>query len=242
MQAEQRHIEGETCAACGKPVAGEFIQISVEDSGQGMDEATAGHIFDAYFTTKEEGKGTGIGLFTVQGIVHGNGGHITLDTKPGYGTRMRVLIPVKDGLQGSAEQASLEDELAVLSNRHLVVVDDELAVASYMQEMFRLHGANVRAFTSGNDALAYCQVNTTPVDLLITDLQMPGMSGIELTRELRDQGFKMAVLVCTGYEDILSREQMKSLNIFGELQKPIERQQMLAIIQRIFEQTEETIG
>jgi len=188
---------GDTGPAAVPP--GEYVELAVIDTGTGMSDEVRVHLFEPFFTTKEVGKGTGLGLATVYGIVQQSGGHIAVDTAPERGTAMRIYFP-----RATAQPADEPVEIAAPQPRvpvgqTILLVEDEDAVRAFAQRA--LEGAGYRVVTAANGiaATAIAESRGAPVDLLLTDIVMPGMSGGELAERLGERWPGLAVLYVSGY-------------------------------------------
>jgi len=183
---------------------GRYARIEVMDNGCGMDEETKARMFDPFFTTKERGKGTGLGLSSVYGIVKQSGGHILARSAPGRGTAFEVYFPMApeagEDVTGSIETAT---NRAVLARRgeNILVVEDEEAVRELVMEGLRRVGYRVLAASNALEAVSLLERHSRPIDLLLTDLMMPGMNGIDLARRLIPSHPGMKVLLMSGYSE-----------------------------------------
>lgn len=198
---------------------GSYLKLSVADNGTGMAPEVAERIFDPYFTTKPPGKGTGMGLSVVHGIVQSHGGHIRLSSELGIGTRFDVYLPEyqKDG---EAAEPPSPPRLPG-GTEHLLLVDDEAALVElYRQGLERL-GYQVTARTRSRNALDGFIRDPDGYDLLITDMTMPHMNGDELIAEVRRIRPDLPVILCTGYSARISEESAAELGINRFLMKPV---------------------
>jgi two-component system cell cycle sensor histidine kinase/response regulator CckA len=179
-----------------------LVMLRVSDTGQGMDEYTREHLFEPFFTTKPEGKGTGLGLSTVYGIVKQSGATITVDTAPGRGTSFRIYFPRTDAELSATEPRPLRQE----GSERLLLVEDDRSVRELAERMFRDRGYKVLATAEGKEALRAFAAAPDQIDLVITDLIMPGMSGRELAQALHQIRPDLKTLYVSGYtEDELIR-------------------------------------
>lgn len=180
---------------------GEFIRITVCDTGVGMDRETLAHAFEPFFTTKEPGKGTGLGLATVFGIVKQSSGHVTAESAPGAGTRICVWLPAPDATaepnppQSGAPRREIEGTATVL------VVEDEDPLRTLACRALRRRGYTVVEAADGIDALEQASAHAGAIDLLLTDLIMPRMGGRELARRMRRGQPDLPVLFMSGYDE-----------------------------------------
>jgi PAS domain S-box-containing protein len=178
---------------------GRYALLTVEDSGTGMDEATAGRIFEPFFTTKELGKGTGLGLSSVYGIVKQSGGHIWVDSEIGKGTRFTVCLPEVPAAPEVNERPAAPPSPA--GEGHVLVVEDQPEVRNLACRILRTGGYNVTAAANGDEALRLAESPDLAIDLLLTDIVMPGMTGPELAARLRAGRPGLKVLFMSGYSD-----------------------------------------
>ena len=179
---------------------GDYIALTVADTGVGMTEETKQHIFEPFFTTKEQGKGTGLGLSMVYGIVKQSGGEISIDSAPGQGTTFRILLPRSRTADGEAEPpapAVTPAAPAPTASRILLVEDDE-AVRSLVRRSLERMGMTVLTAPDGDSALQIAR-EIGEIDLLLTDITMPGMDGRELVRRLRAADPSIRALLMSGY-------------------------------------------
>jgi signal transduction histidine kinase len=185
----------------GEVKPGEYVQITVTDTGVGMDEATRARMFEPFFTTKPQGQGTGLGLSTVYGFVRQCGGHIDVMSTPGRGTSIELLLP-RAHAGSAAEPAAATSSLSergTPGRETVLVVEDEEAVRHFAVESLRRHGYEVLPSSSGEEALKVASTYEGTIDVLLTDVVMPGMKGPDLARRLRALRPGVRVLLMSGY-------------------------------------------
>jgi len=179
---------------------GAYVQLTVRDTGHGMDAETRSHLFEPFFTTKEKGKGTGLGLSTVYGIVRQSNGTIAVETVPGHGTVFKIYFPLvaedRPGTTGPGETAD-----PAHGRETILLVEDEPAVRGLVHETLRLHGYTVLEARHGIEALMTVAKHSGPIHLLLTDVVMPQMSGPEVAEKLRGLRPETKVLYMSGYPD-----------------------------------------
>ena len=176
---------------------GAYVLLAVSDNGVGMDRETLAHAFEPFFTTKEFGKGTGLGLATVYGVVAQNDGFLSAYSEPGQGTTLKIYLPRLLG--GAAGAGKAEETPVVLGGGSVLVVEDEVMVRRMTTAMLDALGFTVLAAGTWREAEALCTRNDTPIDLLLTDVVMPGLSGKELRDRIRRIRPRIKVLFMSGY-------------------------------------------
>jgi CheY-like chemotaxis protein len=179
---------------------GRYALLSVSDTGCGMSEEVKSHIFEPFFTTKPPGKGSGLGLATVYGIVKQSGGHVEVYSEVGVGTSVKVYLPAIE--EGSAMSGACGGSAPQRGRgERVLLVEDEPAVRRLAGLVLRSHGYEVLEASGGQEALRMVEGSRGPVDVLVTDVVMPGMSGRELSEKLRGRYAGLRVLFCSGYTD-----------------------------------------
>jgi signal transduction histidine kinase len=199
---ETAHVDltGQYAASHVTPAPGSYALLTVSDTGTGMDAETRARIFEPFFTTKEMGKGTGLGLSIVYGIVKQNGGEILVYSEPGQGTVFKIYIPAAG--REPVQPAPAEDkDVAELSTGAIVLVEDEEQVRNLTRAILTRQGYRVFDFASAADALAFLRGQEEGIDLLISDIVMPNMGGLELAREAQALRPGMRVLLMSGYTE-----------------------------------------
>ena len=208
---------------------GEYVLMEIADTGTGMEKQVADRIFDPFYTTKEVGKGTGLGLTIVYGIIKGHDGYIFCDTEPGKGTTFRIYLPVKKGLPGETDKldnacsdANREKDHQEMDGhgRTLLIVDDESHIREIFTETLSASGFNILTADSGTSGLEIIRKRGNEIDLIILDLNMPEMGGLEMLELIREMGIESRVIVATGFAKDIDRNTIKTLGISVILKKP----------------------
>jgi CheY-like chemotaxis protein len=207
----------------GQIQPGGYVVISVRDTGHGMDEATRKKIFDAFFTTKTAGEGTGLGLALTQSIVSNHGGAIRIHSRPGQGSTFEIFLP-----EASLDEQVAEPPVPVLpgDGERVGVLDDESSIASFIA--VRLEQLNYRPQVLKNPHQALALLLETPsrFDVLVTDYSMPGMTGVEVLKRMRSAGIRMPALVTSGDDTPALQEEVKELGAVHLLTKPFTGEQL----------------
>ncbi len=177
-----------------------YVTLEVKDTGRGMDERTLEHLYEPFFTTKSAGRGTGLGLATVYGIVTQTGGFIDVESQPGQGTTFRVCLPLADGAVEAPSPWS-SPAPAPASRTTVLLVEDEPSLRLLVERVLREAGYHVLVAGDGQQALAVVRDAASPIDLLLTDVVMPQMSGPALARALRETRSDLPVVFVSGYAD-----------------------------------------
>ena len=212
--------------------AGEYVLLTVVDTGEGIPQEIVNKIFDPFFTTKEPGKGTGLGLSTVQSIVKSHGGFINVYSETGRGTQFRIHLPAvkADGLPRK------EKELAVLpagKGELIFVVDDEAAVCDICRATLESYGYTVMTANDGTEAIARFAPHAQNVAAVITDTMMPFMDGPATIRALRKLNPKVRIIASSGMAERGAILEDKELDVQAFLQKPYTAQALLVTLDRI---------
>jgi len=204
-------------------IPGPYVCLTVADTGTGIDESIMDRIFEPYYSTKVKGKGTGLGLAMVHGIVKSCGGNISVYSEPGKGTTFHVYLPVI--------QSQETEEPRVISpvergKERILVVDDEEQIVRMTQQMLERLGYYVTARTSSIEALEAFRAAPDKFDLVITDMTMPNMTGIHLTQKLIEIRPDIAVIICSGFSEKISAHKAKAMGIHGYVMKPVVRSEL----------------
>jgi CheY-like chemotaxis protein len=197
---------------------GDYVRLTVTDTGHGMDLETQAHIFEPFFTTKLPGEGTGLGLSVVHGIVLGHDGAITVYSEPGRGTTFHVYFPAHGA--GSAETVNEMAELSLGRGERVLFVDDEKPLALLGKKMLERLGYEVESISSVVAALERVRANPRDFDLVITDLTMPVMSGTDFAAELLALRPDLPIVLTTGFNATLTSARVRELGIRELLLKP----------------------
>ena len=206
--------------------------LTVNDTGYGIPRHLMDKIFDPYFTTKDTGEGTGLGLSVVQGIVKAHGGTITVDSEAGKRTTFHVYLPIIQGEEKPEEEA--EGPLPIGSERILFVDDEELLMDLGSQILERL-GYEVVPQKSSIEALELFRSEPDRFDLVITDMTMPKMTGDKLARELMNIRPDIPIIMCTGHSKLISEKKAMEMGIRAFIGKPITKRAMAETVRKVLD-------
>jgi CheY-like chemotaxis protein len=203
LTIETENVEMDLTYVRGHPVAqaGSYVMLAVSDSGIGMDEATKERIFEPFFTTKETGKGTGLGLATVYGIVKQSGGFIWVYSEPGRGTSFKIYFPRINETPTASDTPAAAPAPPPRGTETVLIVEDVTAVRGVAREMLERSGYRILEAADGASALRLAAKHAGAIDLLLTDVVMPGLSGRQLAEQLVELRPQMRVLYMSGYTD-----------------------------------------
>lgn len=219
-------------------VPGDYVQLTVSDTGCGMDHKVMERIFEPYFTTKANDKGTGLGLSVVHGIVKSYHGQISVYSEPGKGSSFHVYLPrmVEQAIPSEAEQPAA----LPCGSGQILVVDDEEIITGLLQELLKGLGYQVTVSNDSRKALALIEQNPALFDLLITDMTMPHLTGLELAQRTLARKAELPVILCTGFSELINKEQAHAIGIRAYLTKPISVRELALTVHRILGGDEES--
>ena len=217
----------------GAMIPGQYLDWYVSDTGTGIEEKDIGRIFDPYFTTKEPGKGTGLGLAISYGIIKKHGGAICVSSRPGEGSAFHVYLPVLENefvARPAGPKAAIQG-----GTEHLLFVDDEYEILDATVSMLRRLGYQVTARTGSIDALAVFRNDPGRFDIVITDMTMPNLSGIQLAEEIHQLRPELPIILCTGFSQQIDDNKLRQSGITALLMKPIIREQLAAMLRNVLD-------
>ncbi len=212
---------------------GYYAKLDVQDTGTGIKEDVISHIFDPYFTTKQQGKGTGLGLAVVYGIIENYGGKIVCSSRFGTGTIFSVFIKTVEATRKSKDE--VQTTILPLGKEKILFIDDEEALALLGEKILESLGYSVFSMTNSLQALETFRADPYQYDLIITDQTMPHLPGSELAKEMIKIRPDIPIIVCTGYSSIMNEKQANSIGIKAFLMKPVSKEVLAKEIRRVLD-------
>lgn len=234
VRVRERRVDLLLAAEIADLEPGAHVWMEVSDTGCGMEPAVAERIFEPFFTTKQVGEGTGLGLAVVRSVVRSHRGALTMRTRPGVGTTFELYFPVPAAAVPVAAPAPAKEAFARGQGQRILVVDDETMVARSMQMVMERLGYQVTVFNRPEEGLARFEAAPADFDLVITDFQMPGMTGIELAVRALAARPGIGVFISSGFAGSLTDDQVRDLGIAGLIRKPVEMGELAELLARFF--------
>ncbi|MEK6775318.1 MAG: PAS domain S-box protein [bacterium] len=229
IENDAEHVRGS-----GGMKAGSYVMMAVTDTGEGMSREVMDHIFDPFFTTKEAGKGTGLGLSMVYGIVMQHNGHIdVVYSEPGHGTTFKVCLPAAEGKEEGKEVAEVPKELS--GTETILVVEDEASIRSLIVDILDPLGYRILVASNGSEALRISDSFEKGIDLLLTDVIMPGVSGKELAETFKSKRPGTKVMFMSGYTDSVLAHYGAEEQEISFMQKPLTPSKLAREVRRILD-------
>jgi signal transduction histidine kinase/ActR/RegA family two-component response regulator len=213
---------------------GLYMRLTVTDTGEGLPKEILDRIFDPFFTTKAKGEGTGLGLSVSQGIVASHGGAITVLSEPGTGSIFTVYLPKY--LEDRAQGPEVADELLLGGQERVLLVDDEETVVDMGGEVLTGLGYQVVSRTNAREALALVRLDPMQLDLVITDQTMPGLTGIELAKEILALRADLPIILCTGFSHLVDADTAKAVGIRAFAMKPLTKREIAKTIREALDE------
>lgn len=214
---------------------GLYNEIKIEDTGEGISPLDIGNIFNPYFSTKKQGKGSGLGLSVVLGIIHNCGGVIDVESTPGKGSTFTALLPCSIDSSPSATP-TIESSLPTKARScKILVVDDEPILVDILSQQLQQVGHKVISFIDANEALTAYQSAPESYDIIITDMAMPELTGVQFAQQIKDYRSDIPIILCTGYSKKVFSSTPKELGVDAVLQKPIQRLELLREIDHLLD-------
>jgi PAS domain S-box-containing protein len=228
-------LDEEFCRVNLGATPGDYVLLTVSDTGVGLDPDTIKHIFEPFFTTKSVGKGTGLGLASVYGIIKGHGGYITCHSLPGQGASFEIYFPAAR-TDKSQPETDRPQTTSSTGTETILLVDDESYVRDLASQILRRGGYSTLAVESGEKALETFRNHPETIDLVIMDLGMPGMGGLKCTRELLSLDPSLKIIIASGYGSEGLVEEALAAGAAGYVGKPYQLKELVAAVGTILDQ------
>jgi CheY-like chemotaxis protein len=216
------------CTSCHQPARGDYVELAVSDTGPGIPQPVLDRMFEPFFSTKEVGKGSGMGLAMVHGIVHEYGGHIRVDTGPGQGAAVRVWLPAWHPDTAAARDAATSGSVASVRvsaeklHGRVLVADDEAPVRELMEDLLGSWGLKVTLAEDGLDAWERCGAEPDGFDLVVLDQTMPRMTGLAAAERLLRDCPGLPVILYTGHSEHIAPERVSAAGVRALVRKPLD--------------------
>ena len=211
----------------------DWLELSVTDTGCGIDPAIRDRIFEPYFTTKQKGQGTGMGLAMVHGIISRQGGELEVESQVGQGTTFRIFLPVSNETTSIDQVVNMED--MVRGRERILLIDDEEQVVAVTGELLESLGYTVTGKTSARESLLLFLKSANEFDLVITDLTMPYLTGLELCKKMKEIRPNIPIILFTGYLEEFSSEAAREAGVDAFFMKPVSFKEMAKIVRKVLD-------
>lgn len=235
IKTENAVLDDDSCQPYIEAEPGNYVILSVTDTGQGMDNETTEHIFEPFYTTKEIGKGTGLGLASVYGIVKSHGGFITCSSELGKGTTFSIYLPAIDETPAQMKEDHIT-ETPKGGTETILIVDDEEPIRDIAYNAFKDLGYQVLTASTGEQALEIYSKRSNTIDMIVLDIGMPGMGGYNCLREITRINPKAKVLIATGYSTDGLEEKTMEAGAAGYATKPYRLHELLGKVRQILDE------
>jgi PAS domain S-box-containing protein len=229
---ENTEIDEDAASQYSELNPGPHVHLRVNDTGNGINPEIVDRVFDPYFTTKDVGKGTGMGLAVVHGIVKSHHGSISVESEPGKGTTFKILFPSVEKKAGDEPKEAQE---LPTGNERILFVDDEESMVNLNQQRLERLGYRVIGKTDPSEALEFFSTNPDQIDLIISDMTMPHMTGDKLAQEILDIRPDMPIILCTGYSEKMSEDRAQEIGIRKYVEKPIEKETLARSVREVLD-------
>ena len=235
----------DVCESCHTMFSGKYVEISVADSGEGIEREILGRIFDPFFTTKDVGKGSGMGLSMIHGIVHGSGGHIVVNSQVSgakMGTTMKLYFPLvnhshdkQNNISENTPDYNLENDHSNNIGKTVLLIDDEILITQYLTAVLEQNNYNVIAFNDSIKGLSFFNKNSHKIDIVISDQTMPNLTGLELAKNILHSKHEVPFILCSGYSDFSVDSINTDIGIDVFLNKPFDEKVLLHHISQLLD-------
>jgi len=222
------------CSCCHKSISGNWLILSVSDTGSGMDSTTLEHLFDPFYTTKKVGDGLGMGMSVLHGIMRQYGGHILVESEIGAGSTIRLLFEPMEYASDADAAKHIAETPALINNRHILVVDDEPMLTEYISDLLETRGYRTTGKASSEEALATFTASPEKYNLLVTDQSMPNLTGLQLITQVRKIRPDLPVILCSGFSEDVNSQIAEEIGI-PYLGKPINADHFVLLVKKLLD-------
>ncbi len=228
-----QYVSDLECDSCRQMFEGYYVKLSVSDNGDGFSLESKRKIFDPFYSSKDVGKGTGMGLPVVHGLVHGANGHLCVNSEVGKGSCFELYFPVASKSANKIFVPEEDSHELVLSKIDIVIVDDVKDIAEFVKGALDSSGANITIYSSAEKFVSDFNDGLLAMDILITDITMPKYSGIQLARIIKNSIFDCEVIAMSGYSDKVNQSNYVDLGFSAYLSKPIDCNELEKAIMKL---------
>lgn len=229
------NFKDSVCSSCKKHFHGDFVKLTVKDTGTGIHKDMIETIFDPFKSTKNFGEGAGMGLSVVHGILHKHKSHIIVETEAGAGTSFHLFIPpyYDKGIDSPNDTSIEKIPVSIHNDAHILVVDDEEAIINFLQDLLETYNYKVTTTSSSLNAIKLVEDNPHKFDLIITDQTMPEMTGYEMAKNIFKIKEDIPIILCSGYNNQIGEKEALKIGCRKYLSKPINNNYLVKSIQEI---------
>tara|TARA_R110002072_G_scaffold7773_1_gene41460 strand:+ start:2177 stop:4039 length:1863 start_codon:yes stop_codon:yes gene_type:complete len=232
LRGRPRTVKRVHCDSCHAEFAGEFVELSIEDTGTGIPSDLLERIFEPYVSTKHDG--SGMGLAMVHGIMHRQGGHIKVDSLMNDGTEFRFFLKPADSMGiASPEKPFTDIQPTRLEDKHILVIDDEVSLVYFIRELLQRKGYQVSVASDSHEAWDLFSAAPHEFDMVVTDQTMPGLSGVQLAGKMITLRPDIPIMLCTGYSDVVDETNIAQYGIQAFMPKPLDSKEFLQSVEEL---------
>jgi two-component system cell cycle sensor histidine kinase/response regulator CckA len=224
------------CTSCHQWIDDDYVVLGVSDNGSGISEELLPRICEPFFTTKEVGEGSGMGLSVVHGIVHSAGGHLSISNQDEGGTQVSVFLPVVEPIDKKdpvTPDSLSKPELKGLAGVSALIIDDEPSITSMLDVLLSSYGASANCFNQPEEALQVFKSHPNKFDVVISDVTMPSLSGLDIAQEVHAIRPEVPVILCSGYTNSFSANELREHNIADFFAKPMDFERLIRRIREL---------
>jgi PAS domain S-box-containing protein len=223
-------LSDESCTSCLSKITGDYAEISVMDNGYGIDTFKLSSIFQPFYSTKGTGKGSGMGLAVIHGLVHGAGGHIVVKSNVGSGTVFSIYLPLVEGKKLKSNVVPPSKEPASLKGLHVVIVDDEIDILEFFNDFFSSYGIEITTYHSSPEFLHDLEMGSVKADVYLLDITMPRVDGIEVNRQIKQKYRDAKAIAVSGYSEYINASNFKTHGFEAFIEKPVDIERILGVL------------